>query len=320
MSEPAASPPLRVAVIGGGLWGRSLAKSAARTGASVTLISRREGEGERADGVATTSDWSAARAAKLILLATPSSVVRAVARTLGDHLDGSHYVVHGVRGLVVQDDELFTVSDVLREELPARRVGALGGPALAEDLDAGKPGVLVSASRFPEVNATLSRAFTAPTLRVYSTDDLRGLEWASALVGCLAVGIGFAKGVGLSPGLVAAVLCRSMAEAGRIAKAAGGNEHTLLGLGGYGDLLASVEMDDRPEVVLGRALARGASMTDALQEVGARVEAVELLPHVVAFSARHHVRAPIFAALERGFHKTATPKALIEELMTLPMG
>lgn len=293
-----------------------MAKCAARAGVNVTLISRRDGALE---GLQVTTELRAAHDAKLVVLATPSSVVREVARTLGDHLDGSHYVVHGVRGLVADGDALLTVSDVLREELPARRVGALGGPALAEDLDAGRPSVLVSASRFPEVNDALARALVSPALRVYSTSDLRGLEWASALVGCLAIGIGFAKGVGLSPGLIAAVLCRSMAEAGRIAKAAGGDENTLLGLGGYGDLLASVEMNSRPEVVLGRALATGQSMHDALRETGARVEAVELLPRVLAFSAQHGVRAPIFSGLERAFQKNATPAALIEELMTLPM-
>ncbi|RYE90239.1 MAG: glycerol-3-phosphate dehydrogenase [Myxococcales bacterium] len=313
---------LEVAVIGGGLWGQGLAKAAARSGAKVTLVSRRPPEGlHLSAGIAHASSYEAARSAKLIILATPTHVVRQVARELGDHLDGSHYVVHGVRGLVHDDTgpSLHTVSDVLREELPARRLGALGGPALAEDLDAGRPSVLVSASRFPEVNRALADAFTVPMLRVYSTSDLRGLEWASALVGCLAIGIGFAKGVGLSPGLVAAVLCRSMAEAGRIASAAGGDEHTLLGLGGYGDLLASVEMEDRPEVVLGRALAGGATVAEALEKTGARVEAVDLLPRVVEFARTHGVRAPIFAALERGFQKTATPHSLIEELMTLPM-
>lgn len=309
-----------VAVIGGGLWGRSLAKAAARAGSKVTLISRRTPSG-LLDGMRCTGDYSAARHAKVVLLATPTEVVRHVARQLGDHLDGSHYVVHGVRGLVhdAAGERLQTVSDVLREELPARRLGALGGPALAEDLDVGRPSVLVSASRFPEVNRALSDVFGTPMLRVYSTPDLRGLEWASALVGCLAIGIGFAKGVGLSPGLVAAVLCRSMAEAGRIASAAGGDEHTLLGLAGYGDLLASVEMDGRPEVVLGRALASGATLEQAMDRVGARVEAVELLPRIVAFARSKDVRAPIFQALERGFHKSATTKTLTDELMTLPM-
>ena len=309
---------LHVAVVGGGLWGRSLAKAAARTGAKVMLVSRRVPEGLPAE-VRCTSDYEAVRAAKLVLFATPSGVVRSVARELGDHLDGSHYVVHGVRGLVPAGTGLQTVSEVLRQELPTRRLGALGGPALAEDLDAGRPSVLVSASRFPEVNQALAGAFGHSTLRLYATSDLRGLEWASALVGCLAIGIGFAKGVGLSPGLVAAVLCRSMAEAGRIASAAGGDEHTLLGLGGYGDLLASVEMESRPEVILGRALAEGATVQAALAKTGARVEAVELLPRIVEFAAASGVRAPIFSALERGFQKAATPHSLIEELMTLPM-
>lgn len=264
-----------------------------------------------------SDDYARVRDCRLVLLATPTEALVEVARSLGDHLDGRHYVVHGVRGLV--GDTLRTVTDVLREETPARRLGALGGPALAEDLDADLPSVLVAGSRFPEVTTALNDVFSSLTLRVYTTDDLRGLEWASALVGCLAVAIGFAKGMGLSPGLVAAIVCRSMAEAARIAEAAGGNQTTLLGLAGYGDLLASVEMQTRPEVVFGRALAAGKSPEEARAMAGARLEAIELIPRVVAFAQQHGVRARIFPALARGLRHTDAAGKIIEELMTVPV-
>ena len=198
--------------------------------------------------------------ARLILLAVPSSAARTAARELGDHIDGRHIVVHGVRGLVGDDDELKTIGDVLRDETPARRIGALGGPALVDDLLAGRPSVLVCGSHFPEVGAALSECLTHETLRLYTSHDRRGVEWASALVGCLAIGMGYAQGTGASPGLVAALLSRSVHEAARLAEAAGGEERTLLGLAGYGDLLAATGQDRRPEVLLGRALAKGAKL------------------------------------------------------------
>ena len=94
-------------------------------------------------------------------------------------------------------------------------------------------------------------------LRLYATPDLLGLEWASALVGCLAIGVGYARGVGLGPGLLAAVITRAVEEGARMAAAAGGDDRTLLGLAGYGDLLASIAQTERPEVLVGRGAREG---------------------------------------------------------------
>jgi glycerol-3-phosphate dehydrogenase (NAD(P)+) len=307
-----------VAVVGGGAWGLALAAAAARTGKQVLVLSRRAHDGALPPGVTLARDHAdVAKRTRLVILAVPSSSARATARALGDHIDGRHLVVHGVRGLV--GDEMATIGDVVREETPARRIGALGGPALVDDLRAGNPSVLVCGSRFPEVNAAVSDALTHETLRVYPTHDLHGLEWASALSGCLAIGMGYAQALGASPGLVAALLSRSVHEAARLAAAAGGEEQTLLGLAGYGDLMAAMGQDRRPEVILGRALGKGAKLEAALAEAGQRIEAVELVPRVVAWAERHHVRAPIFRALARGVLSSRPAADILHELMTGPI-
>ena len=306
---------MNVAVIGAGEWGLALAAAAARAGSSVSLFSRR-GEVRPPKGVTLTKHLGeAARHARLVVLTVPSTVAHDVARSLGDHLDGRHLVVHGVRGLPPHDHELETVADVVRHETPARRLGALGGPALTADLMTGKPSVLVCGSAYDEVNGAVRAAFESRTLRLYPTADVRGLEWASALVGCLAVGIGYAQALEVSPGLVAAVISRSMDEASRIAAAAGGDARTLLGLAGYGDLLACIAQKERPEVRVGAALAKGANIAKALASAGSRVEAVELIPRVVAWTERNKVRAPIFAALGRLVTGKTSPDQLIDDLM-----
>lgn len=308
-----------VGVLGGGAWGLALAAAAARTGGLTLLWSRRAHDGALPAGVTLAqSEADLATRARLLLLAVPSGVARDVARSLGAHLDGRHFVVHGVRGLV--GDRLETIADVVRAESPVRRLGALGGPALASDLLAGRPSVLVCGSRYPEVNTAVRAVFTAPTLRLYATGDLAGLEWASALVGCLAIGVGYARGVGLGPGLVAAVTTRAVQEAGRIAAAAGGEERTLLGLAGYGDLLASVSQTERPEVLLGEALAKGKPLDQALREAGQRVEAVELTARIAAWAEAAGVHAPIFGAIARGILAGRAHDALLNELMTGPLG
>lgn len=306
-----------VSVIGAGSWGLALATAAATAGSEVTLFSRR-GETRTPDAVKLTRDLGeAARAARLLVLAVPSNVAALVARSLGEYVDGRHLVVHGVRGLAAEaDGELVTVANLVRRETPVRRIGALGGPALIDNLVARKPGVLVCGSAYDEVHDAVKAAFGCRTLRLYATEDLRGLEWASALVGCLALGIGYAQALDVSPGLVAAVITRSVAEASRIASAAGGAEATLLGLAGYGDLLACIAQKGRPEVKVGAALAKGLPLPEAVQSAGGRVEAVELIPRVVSWTERHRVRAPIFAALGRLLEGGTTSAAIVEDLMT----
>lgn len=254
--------------------------------------------------------------ARLVILAVPSGVARDVARSLGAHLDGRHFVVHGVRGLV--GDAMETIADVVRDETPVRRLGALGGPALASELAAGLPGVMVCGSRYPEVNRAVRQVFDSATLRLSTTSDLFGLEWASALVGCLAIAVGYARGVRLGPGLLAAVITRAVEEAATIAAAAGGEERTLLGLAGYGDLLASIAQTERPEVLLGEALAAGKTLEQALAEAGQRVEAVDLAGRVVTWARRNRVDAPIFTLLSHGILAGGSRETLVNELMAGP--
>ena len=305
-----------VAVIGGGEWGLALAAAAARTGTRTSLYSRRSLDGRLPKDVQGLKDLPAVASARLIVLATPSEVTRDVARRLGDVVDGRHLLVHGTRGLA--GDAMDRISEVLRQETPARRVGALGGPVLAEDLLAGRPSVLVCGSHYPEVNDAILKAFGSASLRIYATSDLCGLEWASALVGCLAIGVGYAQEVGLNAGLIAALISRGVEEAGRVAAAAGGEERTLLGLAGYGDLLASISQKERPEVVVGAALARGKTVDEAVAEAKLRVEAIDLLPRVADWIAERHVVAPIFRALALSLLSGRSPEAIVHELMTSP--
>jgi glycerol-3-phosphate dehydrogenase (NAD(P)+) len=310
----------------------ALAGAAARTGGPTFLFSRRAGTPggpTLPPGVTLARDGGElADKSRLILFAVPSSVARTSLRALASHLDGRHFLVHGVRGLVRRPEadgekdapgDLATISDIVRHETAARRVGALGGPALASDLLAGRPTVLVGGSRYPEVIAALRGAFEGPMLRLFGTDDLLGLEWASALVGCLAIGVGYARGVGLGTGLLAAVITRAVEEAGRLAAAAGGYDRTLLGLAGYGDLFASITQTERPEVLIGEALARGETLDQAVAHAVTgtkqRVEAVELTGRLVAWAEARGVRAPVFRTLARGVLSGGPRDALVRELM-----
>jgi glycerol-3-phosphate dehydrogenase (NAD(P)+) len=309
-----------VAIIGGGPWGLALAAAAARTGTPTMLHSRRTHGAKLPEGVEEAKDFEAiAQRARVIVLAVPSEVLEGVAERLGEVVDGRHLIVHGIRGLGHGSGDLESLSDVLRRATPARRMGALGGPVLAEDLFANQPSVLVCGSSYPEVNEAISAGFGSPTLRVYTTTDLRGVEWASALVGCLAIAVGYAKAVSLNAGLVAALISRGVEEAARIAAAAGGEERTLLGLAGYGDLLASIAQDERPEVVVGRELALGKTIEEARIAAKLRVEAVDLIPRISTWCRERGVDAPIFHAIANGVLMNGSPEEIVHELMTTPL-
>lgn len=317
---------LRLSVVGGGAWGVALATAAAKCNVDVLLHTRREGD--PIPGVRRTRSLAeAAKHARLVILTVPSGHVREVGRALGAHLDGHHLLVHGVRGLSVvpsrsppwDGDDLVTLSTVLRDETPVRRFGALGGPVLTSELSRGEPCVMVVASHYPEVLAAVRSTFSAETLRIYTTPDLVGLEWASALTGILAVAIGFARGAGVGAGLVSAFAIRGVHEAARIAVAAGADERTFTGLGGFGDLLAAIGEDDRPEVRLGMALARGEEASSAIAALGERIEALTLAPRVAEFARRHAVVAPILDAVAHGLFAQKDAPHIIRTLMTAPM-
>ncbi len=293
---------LKVGIVGGGPWGVSLARAVARAGNEATLFSRRETKGGKL--IRLTTRYEEVAECRLIVLAIPSNVAREVARGLGDHLDGGHFLVHGIRGLAPAEPgdgpgDLRTISDILRDETPTRRLGALGGPIQADELHHGTASALVVGSHYPEVIAAVTKAFSGAWLRVYSTHDLRGLELASAMVGCVSVGVGFAQAGGAGPGLLAALISRAVHDAGRIAVVAGAEEPTIYGLGGYGDLLSSIALEKRPEVVIGRALAEGKTLDEAIAKAELRVEALGLIPRLCAFAKAKNLPAPAFEGLSR---------------------
>jgi glycerol-3-phosphate dehydrogenase (NAD(P)+) len=198
----------RIAVVGGGGFGWGLALAAERAGRDVLLWSRRpqrEGSGK----IRLVHALGELAAAELVFFAVPSTVLAEVAGQLGEHLDGAHYLVHVSRGIL--GDELLTLSQLLRRTTPCRRVGALTGPLVAEALAAGAPGGCLVASRFPEVHTAVREAIGGPHLRIYSSEDVIGAEFASTAVGMLSMAVGYAQGIGLGPATLAVMSARGMA-------------------------------------------------------------------------------------------------------------
>jgi glycerol-3-phosphate dehydrogenase (NAD(P)+) len=303
-----------IGILGGGPWGFALARAVLNAGNRAVVCTRRDGP-LRPEGVEVTADVAVLGArATLIVLAVPSAVARPVATTLGDVVSGAHYVVHAVRGL--STDGLMPVSQIIRHETPVRRVGVLAGPVLAADLLADRPSVMAVASHFPEVLDALRTALSSSSLRLSVSDDLVGTEWASALVGALLLGVGYARGVGIREPLLAGLLVRALREAAQVGVAAGALEKTFYGLAGIGDLMAAMaQQDARPEVQFGLRLAKGERALETSLAMGVRIEAIELVPRVCAFAKTRGIATPVFDALAKLLTNSVDVTQLMADLM-----
>lgn len=312
--EPGARPP--VAVLGGGRFGLALVRAAARTG-EVVLWSRRTPE-QAQPNVRVTGDLADIAQAELILLAVPSRHAQDILAQAGRHLDGRHLLVHVSRGLL--DDELRTMSHLLRSETPCRRVGALAGPISVDVLTNASPGAGVVGSEFPEVAEAVRGAIGGPTLRIYDNDDLRGVELAAALTGLLLFTIGFAQRVGFGPSTIGAVATRGVAEVARIGLALGARPDTFGGLACFGDLLAAVAGSDRPELELGRALAEGATPKAALLRAGGNIEGIEVARRVSEFGKRRRIRTPLADVISEMVAEQVSASEAVRMLMGRDVG
>lgn len=309
------APP--VGIVGGGNFGWGLAHAVERAGRQALLWSRRP----QRDGTAhidLVSGPGALAEAELIFFAVPSPFVASIARELGEHLDGGHFLVHISRGVV--SDDLHGLTQVLRSETPCRRVGALAGPIVAEALVSGAPSGGIVASRFPEVRAAVREAIGGPRVRIYSTDDVTGTEFASTAVGLFATAIGFAQGHGLGPAAQAMLATRAMAEAARLGVALGGKHETFMGLAGYGDLLAAVAGDGRPELAIGRAIAEGQALEQIGASGGAYFEGLESAGRIAAYARRTKQYAPVISVCAQAFAREIPASEAVAALMSREAG
>ncbi|MDP2305643.1 MAG: NAD(P)-binding domain-containing protein [Pseudomonadota bacterium] len=240
---------MNVAIVGTGDIVESLARLAAAAGNTVTV-----GGARGPEGFASTTDLATlARSTDLLLLAMAPDHFRGIVRELVPG-PASRAVV-ATRGLEPGTGK--RLSEILVEESACLRVGALAGPILPGEVRRNSPCAAVVASPFTEVTRAASQALHSSACRIYSSQDLPGVELAGALVEVLAMALGIARGLGLGVGAQALIVTRGVAEGSRLARMGGGDPRTFSGLAGVGELVASAALPDHPGFVRGLALARG---------------------------------------------------------------
>jgi glycerol-3-phosphate dehydrogenase (NAD(P)+) len=256
--------------------------------------------------------------ARFLVLAVSSKDVRERSKELGDVLEGSHIVVHAIGALPAPSGRKGShlvnerVSEVMLAGMSTQKVGVLAGPALPPDLAESMYSSMVVASRFDEVVNEARRLLSAPpTLRVYTSKDLVGVELASALAGAYTVALGMADGLNTPAGPRAVLLTRAVAEASRLGAAAGAEPRTFAGLAGLGNILVrSTQGGDRSkDYMLGLRLADGVVTADASRTEGARaaLAAVEL-------AASLRVRMPVLQGIAAVLNGTLEPLAAAQQI------
>ncbi|HKI57617.1 MAG TPA: NAD(P)H-dependent glycerol-3-phosphate dehydrogenase [Trueperaceae bacterium] len=319
----------RVAVLGAGAWGTVLAAMLAESGAEVALWTRREehaeelatGRENRAylpdfalpDHVAPTADLLAAVSrARLAVIAVPSRAVRGLLRLLPPE-DGRRLpLVLAAKGL--QADRFQRLSEVVAEERPGAPVAVLSGPNLAAELAARKPAATTVASRDSELARQVQALFTVPHLRVYTSEDVAGVEIAGALKNVIALAAGMSDGLGLGDNSKAALITRGLAEMVRLGTYLGGALRTFYGLAGLGDLVATCMSAQSRNHLAGERFARGAT----LREIEASRLTAEGIPTVAAVRAealRTGLDMPIAGEVYRVIYQGKPVDEGIRELM-----
>jgi len=326
---------MSVAVIGAGAWGTALAKQVADVGYDVKLWcledavassirDRAENElflpGVTLPGrvVATTELAEAVAGSDVIVLVVPSQFLRRVLGELAPHVSDSQRFVSATKG--IEEGSLLRMSQVVHEVLPfATDVTAISGPSFAKEVARGEPTALVAASRHESSRAEVQRRFSSPHFRIYTNDDVIGVELGGALKNVIAVAAGVASGLGLGHNPKAALMARGLAEISRLAVAMGGNRETLLGLSGVGDLVLTCTGELSRNRTVGVALGEGRPLDEILGSMQQVAEGVRTTHAAVALARRHFVEMPIAFQMERLLAGEVDAKGAMAALVERPL-
>jgi glycerol-3-phosphate dehydrogenase (NAD(P)+) len=324
----------RIGILGAGAWGTALAISLARRGGhkialwsySAKLAEQMTETGENVlflpgytvpMDVLVTSDLPAAVfEADIVLCVTPSEHMRSVFGQIAPLLTRGQIVVSATKGL--EEPSLLRMSQVIAS-LTNNACGVLSGPSFAAEVAAGIPTAIVAASASPAVALTIQKEFSSSTLRLYTNDDVAGVELGGALKNVIALAAGVVNGLDLGYNAGAALITRGIAEITRLAVACGGRRQTLAGLSGLGDLVLTCTGSLSRNRTVGTELGKGRTLPEILEGLHGKVaEGIRSTTAALGLAARYGVEMPITEQMDAILHRGKSPKEAIRELMARP--
>lgn len=326
----ATKPPCRFAVLGAGSWGTALALVLARNGHAVALWGHRAAaiehmastrynphylnDIELPAGIEPVADLETAlNAAEHVLIAVPSAAFASVLEQMAPHVPRHIPVLWATKGLEAASGGL--LHELVQTWLPAHPLAILSGPTFAAEVARGLPTAVALASNDPECARTLAPAFHDARFRVYTSDDMIGVELGGAVKNVLAIATGIADGLGFGANARAGLITRGLTEVRRLGEALGAQDTTLTGLAGMGDLILTCTDDQSRNRRMGLALGRGERLEHAAQTIGQVVEGVRTASELAKLAKRLDVELPICTAVYGVVRGKLTPLAAAQALM-----
>lgn len=324
----------RITVLGAGAWGTALAISLARRGGhrlslwahSPALADLLHEGGENATylpgyvlpmDVHVTSDLpDAVFEAELIICVVPSQHVRGVVSHIAPLLTRDQVIVSASKG--IEEQSFLRMSQVVGS-VTENPFGVLSGPSFAQEVAAGSPAAMVAAASDLRLAQRIQRDFSSPSLRIYTNDDVTGVELGGALKNVIALAAGVVRGLNLGHNSVAALITRGIAEMTRLAVACGGRRQTLAGLSGVGDLILTCTGELSRNRSVGIELGKGRALDDILAGMGGKVaEGVRSTAAALGLAVRYGVEMPITDQVDAILHRNKKPADAIRDLMSRP--
>lgn len=297
----------KISVIGSGSWGTAISISLAIGGHTVTLWSRRIEMTESLrnlrentkylpgvnipNGVHFTSDISACVDCDVIVIAVPSHTVRSISKILSEYIDKKQIIVSISKGF--DEEKYIRLSEVISEEIPTATVLAMSGPSHAEEVARALPTTNVVASHDIESARFVQSIFNTESFRIYTCDDIIGVELGGALKNVIALCAGICDGLGYGDNAKAALITRGIAEITRLGIAMGAKFETFAGLSGIGDLIVTCTSMHSRNRRAGILIGQGKSVSDAEKEVNMVVEGIKTAKAVNYLSKKYNVEMPI---------------------------
>ena len=320
-----------IAIIGSGSWGVALGIHLAKMKNNIKIWSFSEEERDiinkekrckflpdvvLPDGIfCSTSYEEVITGADIILHVTPSKFTRSIVKEYKKFVDTEKQpVIICSKGIEKETSE--TLDEVILEEMPNVKVGALSGPSHAEEVALGVPTVLVAASKHKDVLDDLQEIFMNENMRVYASYDIRGVELGGALKNIIAFCAGIASAIGCGDNTFAALITRGLTEIKNLGIAMGGKKETFYGLSGLGDLIVTCLSEHSRNRKAGKLIGSGKSIEETKKEVGMVIESIDNIEAAKELSKKYNVSMPIVENIYDVLYNGLDPKTAVEILMT----
>ena len=317
-----------IAIIGSGSWGVALAIHLAKLGNNIKIWSFMEEERDLINNehkckflpnitlpknITCSTDYKEViDKSSFILHVTPSKFTRSTFKQYKEYVQNKPIIICS-KGF--EKDSLKTLDEVILEEMPNAKIGVLSGPSHAEEVCISIPTVLVCASKHQDILKEIQDTFMCDHMRIYTSNDVKGVELGGALKNIIAFCAGVAAGIGLGDNTFAALITRGLSELARLGIELGGERETFYGLSGLGDLLVTCLSEHSRNRKAGKLIGQGKSLEETKQEVGMVIESIDNIDVAYELGKIHNIPMPIVETVYKVIYKNLDPKKAVLELM-----